>query len=1120
MFAHYFILIIFLKLRQQRQFRKRRANLLLKLIANYDYSCFRCPNQRLHRSGLRVGISPDATLAYMDFLYDEDNSSARMKPLCPLGQVKLPATFKLAGLGTYSSPYYVDTNDLILQAVSQTDIPSSFINESWISFVVELNTVLRTVQTDSLFYGIRRLIRFLSEEQHITNLGGLVVEFCTFSNIETVYASELSDENPEDLAQRNPARRVSVNGAMPRARNTSWEKWIMKQRTSDLTLPPMLTSFSQAPLTSELRDESERSSGQVPGSVDLDYSSPQMSIDVRESFVQKQVLNTITCVGYCWSCVVYVFQVVMTCLCMCRYNNSSTLTDPVGYALSFLEMCQAIRNGQLKMGIIVTHPKVVAYNYIVQDEDYDSEDDEYYQDHCDDGPRNRMASSQDSGSYKSSLQSLPHIFGMGKDVPGTAGPQTPLSNKANNALRRTYGDKADEVAKFYNIMLAAESNLGGSAKKETDPSASSDTPLSTPNKMAEIISAVKVPAKVTIQQEADKKGAEEIPVSKDPPSPRSAHAHMQVSAADQQEYTDLSPFRHSKIRRPSEMNLAALALRESDADGSVLGRLTEEEMGQNSAQDVTQLSEHQHQHHPRRVSEDSRDSGTSASNNGEEEDVVGENSRNNSRSNSRSRSKSDAKINVVAEHRPTFAYDDNEFSHTRSAMKHLVSPVTLDRKSVAARKSRRISIRAKQQKDLSKEQLANSAFQAPVNSWRIDAQGDLVSDGLLRVQEEALLLEHSGRSFSDASAASSTSSTGMQSAEGSQDFAHRMNNLSVQVRVGDPSTSDVPSTPTPADRPLSLRAKASANASGAKSPWFNIRSFLGGGLNSESRSPTSASHNNAVLVNPQLQRENVRSISSSDVGSVNNNDGASDLDSDRGRRNPHPQDVETGPLALTNVDERNRHVNALQVAHRRHSTKRIGAAKTAAYQPFYLPGLLFFYVRSFMLGANVYPVGPKYLHKVFELVLFLLCLVDLALSIIVLVSAFCASHDATSCSDHTSMILIILVWPGALTIAPIMGLIMVILGPSGTLARMYALWSRIAFINSAMVILSLVYYYDYYSNIANSYYPMLLLPSSRVFQCLVVDLYIAHIEKLRYTRGWDGLHTSLFKTQDNMKEVN
>lgn len=1105
-------------LHTQRQFRKRRANLLLKLIANYDYACFRCPTQRLQRTGLRVGISPDATLAYMDFLYDEDKSSVRMKPLCPLGQVKLPATFKLAGLGTYSSPYYVDTNDLILQAVSQTDIPSSFINESWISFVVELNTVLRTVQTDSLFYGVRRLIRFLSEEQHVTNLGGLVVEFCTFSNIETVYASELtSEDSPEDPSQRNPSRLVSVSGTVPRARNTSWEKWIMKQRTSDLTLPPMMTSFSQAPLPSELRGESERSPGFVPNSVDLDYSSPQMSIDVRESFVQKSVINAVTCVGYCWGCVVYVFQVIMACFCMCRYNNSLTLTDPVGYALSFVEMCQAIRCGQLKMGIIVTHPKVVAYNYIVQDEDYESEEDEYYQDHCDDGPRNRMASSQDSGSYKSSLQSLPHIFGMGSDVPGSA-VKTPMSNKANSALRRTYGDKADEVAKFYNIMLAAESSLGGSGKNNADKTVSPSTSPSAPSTMAGIISAVKVPVKLTEQEaesKTDPKTNGETAVLKDPPSPRSAH--VQIHAPDQQEYTDLSPFRHSKIRRPSEMNLAAMALRESDVDGSTLGRLTEEEIA-HLQHEVTLPPEHQHQHHPRRVSEDSRDSGTSGSNGGEEDVTALEDSRNNSRSNSRTRSKSETKLNP-GEHLPAFAYDDGEFSHTRSAIKHLVSPVTLDRKSIAARKSKRISIRTKQQKDLSKEHLANSAFQAPVNSWRIDANGDLISDGLQRIQEQAMLQQgDSGRSFSDASAVSSTSSNAPQSAEGSLDFANRMNNLSVQVRVGDLSVSAPPRTPTPAGRPLSL--KATTTASGAKSPWFNIRSFIGGGLNSESRSPTSASHNNAILVDPRTQREDVRSITSSDVGSVNNNDGASDLDSDRGQRTVRQQDVEAGTLTVPTVDDRDRHVKALQVAHRRQSFKRGGLVKTAAYQPFYLSGLLFFYVRSFMLGANVYPWGPKYLHKVFELVLFLLCLVDMALSIIVLVSAYCASHDATSCSDHTSMILITLVWPGALTIAPIMGLIMVILGPSGTLARMYALWSRIAFINSAMVIWSLVYYYDYYSNIANSYYPMLLLPSSRVFQCLVVDLYIAHIEKLRYTRGWDGLHTSLFKTQDNMKEVN
>jgi hypothetical protein len=48
---------------------------------------------------------------------------------------------------------------------------------------------------------------------------------------------------------------------------------------------------------------------------------------------------------------------------------------------------------------------------------------------------------------------------------------------------------------------------------------------------------------------------------------------------------------------------------------------------------------------------------------------------------------------------------------------------------------------------------------------------------------------------------------------------------------------------------------------------------------------------------------------------------------------------------------------------------------------------------------------------------------------------------------------------------------------------------------------------------------MYALTGSRIFQCLFVDLYIAHVEKLRYTRGWDGLHTSLFKTDDSKNEI-
>ena len=123
--------------------------------------------------------------------------------MCPIGQVKLPASFKLAGLGTYSSPYYIDTNDLILQAVPQTDVPSSFINEAWILFIVELNIILRSVQADALNIGILQLIKFVNSQKSTAHLGGLRINICTFSNIYIDPISNNNSSNDNDKTYDN-----------------------------------------------------------------------------------------------------------------------------------------------------------------------------------------------------------------------------------------------------------------------------------------------------------------------------------------------------------------------------------------------------------------------------------------------------------------------------------------------------------------------------------------------------------------------------------------------------------------------------------------------------------------------------------------------------------------------------------------------------------------------------------------------------------------------------------------------------------------------------------------------------------------------------------------------------
>lgn len=85
--------------------------------------------------------------------------------------------------------------------------------------------------------------------------------------------------------------------------------------------------------------------------------------------------------------------------------------------------------------------------------------------------------------------------------------------------------------------------------------------------------------------------------------------------------------------------------------------------------------------------------------------------------------------------------------------------------------------------------------------------------------------------------------------------------------------------------------------------------------------------------------------------------------------------------------------------------------------------------------------------------------------------------------------------------------------------KMYSLASHLAGIN---VILVLVYYLQYSIYFYGGKYailPIIVLVVSRLFQSLTIDNYIAHVENLRFTRGWDGLSTSLYKSKDNTKEI-
>lgn len=175
-YAEYFLL-------KRRLFRSK---LLLSTLSTTENPFFKSP-----QCSLRLSVSPDLTVAYVDFLVDVDThhravvasqamaSANTISPLPgssgggshetgrpvvkrtssrksmggsdismpgPLGQPKLPIFIRFCGMGTYFSPWYLDTNDLLLQAIPLSNDVSVFIDKAFIKFVYDLNKILKSVR--------------------------------------------------------------------------------------------------------------------------------------------------------------------------------------------------------------------------------------------------------------------------------------------------------------------------------------------------------------------------------------------------------------------------------------------------------------------------------------------------------------------------------------------------------------------------------------------------------------------------------------------------------------------------------------------------------------------------------------------------------------------------------------------------------------------------------------------------------------------------------------------------------------------------------------------------------------------------------------------------------------
>src|SRR5690606_34317872 len=119
------------------------------------------------------------TLAYLDILFEEGYES----PNCPknfIGQPRLPLAFRVAGTGTYFTPYFLDTSDVLLQAVSQANSVNAFIDDKWVQYIIELNDALCGVQSLSLERDLRDLYDTMMKLEKKYDLGQLQISLCVF----------------------------------------------------------------------------------------------------------------------------------------------------------------------------------------------------------------------------------------------------------------------------------------------------------------------------------------------------------------------------------------------------------------------------------------------------------------------------------------------------------------------------------------------------------------------------------------------------------------------------------------------------------------------------------------------------------------------------------------------------------------------------------------------------------------------------------------------------------------------------------------------------------------------------------------------------------------------------
>jgi hypothetical protein len=1287
-----------------RQLRHMRTQRLLNVISKYDHACFRCPIQRRQRNSLRVGVSPDSTLAYLDILFDETHFTKSCRPLCPLGQTKLPASFKFAGLGTYSTPYYIDTNDLLLQAVSQTDVANAFIDEAWVTFVYNLNIHLRTLQCDAIYMGARSLMKYLEDPLNKKDLGGLNVQLCTFENEVTI------DEDNEDERIRNAKDRkekrqqmlkqTTENEFIPgeefeipresfdavRASRGPKDNWF--HHVGDLLhIHPTAAKGQPGPRVEERESEVEiamsdmsgktldpagscqhqtgaavpMSTGPAPSVQNTDAPGAANSTDVP---IRAPSPLPESWFGMYCGCFTWLYSLLLAGSQFCNSRSNTTTTKnkkklsqgkPL-QSMDFIETCAAIRSGRLSMGIVVYHPKVVGDTYVLQPEDYasDLEDDEVLdetlpKDDSDDEVVNESKNDKSLLSRESfDSEDDAHVakrvnFGSPTVMPA---PNSELSTSATSgsSMLKNYGTKAEQMAKFYKIMMEAETGAigeSGSGQPATPISFTPGSSMSMSMKGTSFSEHALSPSLFPFPMVSSRNSS----FSGNPPTINNRPFPPPMSSPTSDLAKDPTSFSHKQRSSPERGGVASASGRKKEAtEGYVefASRSRSKSKGLASSSNVNQANEddehneiddrpaQSNEEQDEEVAKDStpgepaprlhtmrpvraysvfnpRGSFDSTEEEEEEDAEDGEKGQRNSGrlseddnnddngnlpptdGNKRSEQLKSIRIagntlqNIFAEYdqnhdnasgdtdpnRMSSATNEGKFSRSgRKSMdtnsvsynarysemsegqfardtfdsgndpnRHLpyrkkptrvVKAKTKTAADLEAEHALELrSLRRKrrsQAKALSKRNdLAPSCFQHPVRAWvysNSKLQGAFSSGKLgggianstgsdtesslavtsplhARHADEELGLPRPGRLTFDIST----------SASEEDDDSRRRSSVGSGGGRGKKRTSGKGSSGKKDQAPLETDNNDGFRDSILPASFFSRMTFTGRGTHQTKDGD--GDDDGGGRASWSLFGGGNRTRQSLFGGS-------------KGSDKPTKGGL-TAAEAISVQEYRRRQLQLQQFVAEEEPTfwSDIMESFRGRMRLAYINNFYFFFFTRFMVGTNIFPFGPSYIRRVIELILFLLSLSDCMLWVLILSTSLCVSNDITKCENHLAFNMMISLWPGAFIIAPIFGMIAIVLGPSSTLTRIYAMFSRLAGINNLILIVVVIKYSTYYLSISKfSIWPVVALTSGRLFQTFAVDLYIAHIEKLRYTRGWDGMHTSLFKTRDNKVVIN